>query len=113
MSRIQFNRQEPEPSKKPKLTRQKLKTMDDKAAYSALRELYLEHNPYCVRCGQPAEQIHHLLRGANRQRAFLNTDLWVGCCGSACHDAVEKLPWKKQVELKQRAILATVERLRK
>ncbi len=99
--------------KRPALTRQRRERLSKDATYLVLRDLYLESNPFCVRCGKKSTQVHHVCRGQFRAQSLLNTDTWLGVCGSECHDAVEKLPIEKQVALKQRTVRLTIERLRK
>ncbi len=94
------------------ITRQKLKRMDDNEIYLGMRDVYLQENPVCVRCPNRAIEVHHVIRGVNRSKSLLNPDTWLGVC-SACHDRVERLPWRKQMQLKQRKIEETMLRLRK
>lgn len=114
VTRINFpNRKPSKPPAKPKqASQQKRATASEDRKYAKLRTEYLRENPYCVLCERPSAEVHHILRGANRRRGLLNTDTWLACCGSQCHDAIERLNWRVQVCLKQAAILETIERLR-
>lgn len=103
----------PQPAKKPKLTRQRRKRMDEDAVYNAIRDVYLEQNPLCMYCGFMASaEVHHICRGKDRRRSLLNPETWLGLCRS-CHDFVEKFSWEIQVCIKQNAVRTTIERLRK
>lgn len=102
----------PAPKKRPRLTRQRRKRMNEDEVYLAIRDEWLLCNPYCARCGKQAWSIHHILRGSNRQRALLNSDTWLGCCSDECHDAIEKLSVDNQIKLKCRQVRETIRRLR-
>ena len=97
----------------PQPAKQAAQTAREDRQYTKLRATYLEQNPFCVLCDKTANQVHHLLRGANRRRGLLNTDTWLGCCSTECHDEIEKLTWGMQLLLKQHAVRTTIERLRK
>lgn len=119
MTRIQFPDRKPPPpqseKKKRRITRQRRERLDRDAEYLAMRDIYLEENPKCVRpkCGKRANQVHHIVRGtAGKVRSLLNSDSWLGVCSSECHDAVEKMTPDAQIKLKQRTVRATIERLR-
>jgi ferredoxin len=99
---------------KRRTSRQKRERQCKEDEYLGLQSIYLEENPYCVLCGGPANQLHHIVKGvAGRSRSLLNTDTCIGVCSTECHDRVDGMSWQKQVYLKQKMIRATVERLRK
>ena len=95
-------------------SRQRHKNMPENELYLRLREIYLAENPYCAKCGRPANQVHHIVRGtAGKARSRLNSDTWLGACSIECHDAIEKMTWEQQTKLKQKRIKETIVRLRK
>jgi hypothetical protein len=105
----------PEKPKKPGkgLNRRTAARKKDDEIYLALRDVYLHENPRCAMCRGASQCVHHVVRGvAGRARSLLNSDTWLGLCNT-CHDAVERLPIAEQVKLKQSAVKATIERLRK
>lgn len=103
----------PDPApKRVKLNRKKREKLNRNETYLAVKSIYLEENPQCVRCGKPAHEIHHVCRGCHRERSLLNTDTWLGVCGTECHDLVERLSIEKQIHLKLTTTRRTIERLR-
>lgn len=117
-SYIKFpDRDLPPSSAKPKqrISRQRRKRLDRDAEYNAMRDIYLEQNPTCSYCwSRPSQQVHHIVRGvAGRARSLLNPDTWLGVCSVECHEAIERMTLREQIDLKKIAIDQTIERLRK
>jgi hypothetical protein len=77
-----------------------------------MRDIYLEENPSCVRCGRRARQVHHIAGGtAGRAASLLNSDTWLGVCSSECHEAVDRMTIEAQIRLKQKKVRETIKRL--
>ena len=99
-------------AKKPKLTRQRRKTISEDAEYNALRDIYLEQNPLCMWCRGQATEVHHILRGKYRRHGLRNPLTWLAVC-RRCHDVVDGFNWDIQASIQHLACLRTIERLRK
>jgi hypothetical protein len=109
------NRKPPVPSEKPRqpISRQKRKTMDGKAVYNTLRDIWLEQNPDCAICQGPATEVHHIVSGtAGRARSLLNQNTWLSVC-RPCHEQAEGAPYEIELMAKIKDVLNTIWRLRK
>ena len=57
--------------------------------YMKRREEYLTANPWCIRCGGNADQIHH--RAGRVGAALLDESRWASACGD-CHRYITEHP---------------------
>lgn len=117
--RINRPKKEPAPAppartSKP-ITRRKRKNLTSNEVYLAVRDIYLENNPTCdyPDCELPANQIHHICRGVFRAASLLNTNTFLGACGTEHHDLIERMPIVEQIRLKQKSVRETIDRLRR
>jgi hypothetical protein len=80
--------------------------------YNAVRDVYLEANPFCALCGHASTAVHHICSGnAGRSATLLNSDTWLPICGD-CHPIIERHVKPIQAEIKCSHVRETIDRLR-
>lgn len=57
--------------------------------YLKRREVFLLNNPWCIRCGGTADQIHH--KAGRVGAALLDESRWASACGD-CHRWIGEHP---------------------
>ena len=57
--------------------------------YLKRREIFLINNPWCIRCGGTADQIHH--KAGRVGAALLDESRWASACGP-CHSHITENP---------------------
>lgn len=67
--------------------------------WTPIRQAWLREEPTCCLCGGPACDVHELLAGAHRLRAFVERCCWLRVCRS-CHDLLQHMPKHDQLALK-------------
>lgn len=57
--------------------------------YLKRRKVFLEANPWCLRCGGVADQVHH--KGGRIGLTLLDESKWASACGP-CHAYITEHP---------------------
>lgn len=70
------------------MRRESLKLARLRRLYAKMRVDFLIQNPWCIRCGGEATEVHHK---AGRGLNLLNVDTWAAAC-SACHSYITTHP---------------------
>lgn len=68
-------------------------------AWKPVRLDFLWERPVCCECGGAACDVHEILAGSNRQRAFTERCCWLRVCRE-CHDKIQGVSIVYQLALK-------------
>jgi 5-methylcytosine-specific restriction endonuclease McrA len=61
-------------------------------SWSRESKAFLQKNPTCARCGNPANLVDHIMRHQGNQKLFWNRANWQSLC-APCHNS-----WKQALE---------------